>query len=206
MIATIIRKIRCFLNRIDSPINKIWLQMNGCTIQAGLVVKGRVFIDNRGKVTIGKNCRINSAWWANPIGGNYKTMFQVFPGGIIEIGKNCGISNTCITSSEFIHIGDNVLIGAGSRIYDTDFHPINFEDRIQDSSSVCKVNKKPIIISNGVFIGQGVTILKGVTIGENSVVGAGAVVTRSIPANEIWGGNPAKCIRKIESNEFGTNN
>ena len=34
--------------------------------------------------------------------------------------------------------------------------------------------------------------------GKNAVVAAGSVVSKSIPDNEIWGGNPAKLIRKIE--------
>ena len=55
----------------------------------------------------------------------------------------------------------------------------------------------PVVIEDNVFIGARCIILKGVTIGENSVVGAGSVVTKSIPANEIWAGNPAKFIRKI---------
>ena len=52
-------------------------------------------------------------------------------------------------------------------------------------------------IKNNVFIGAKYIILKGVTIGENSVVGAGSVVTKSIPANQIWAGNPAKFIRNL---------
>jgi acetyltransferase-like isoleucine patch superfamily enzyme len=39
--------------------------------------------------------------------------------------------------------------------------------------------------------------LKEVTIGDNSIIGAGSVVTKSIPSNQIWGGNPAELIRKI---------
>ena len=37
-------------------------------------------------------------------------------------------------------------------------------------------------------------ILKGVTVGKHSIVGAGSVVTKDIPDNEIWVGNPAKKI------------
>lgn len=59
-------------------------------------------------------------------------------------------------------------------------------------------NNKPVIIGDNVFIGAHSTILKGVTVGNNSIVGACSVVTRSIPENEIWGGNPAKFIKKIE--------
>jgi acetyltransferase-like isoleucine patch superfamily enzyme len=40
-------------------------------------------------------------------------------------------------------------------------------------------------------------ILKGVTVGKYSIVAAGSIVTKSIPPNEIWGGNPAKFIRRI---------
>jgi acetyltransferase-like isoleucine patch superfamily enzyme len=49
-----------------------------------------------------------------------------------------------------------------------------------------------------VFIGARCIILKGVTIGEKSIVAAGSVVTKNIPEGEVWGGNPAKFIKKIE--------
>lgn len=56
----------------------------------------------------------------------------------------------------------------------------------------------PVVIKDGVFIGAHCIILKGVTIGEKSIIGAGSVVTKSIPDGEIWAGNPAKFIRRIE--------
>ena len=49
------------------------------------------------------------------------------------------------------------------------------------------------------FIGANSIILKGVTIGERSIIGAGSVVTKNIPDDEIWAGNPAKFIRKINN-------
>ncbi len=51
-------------------------------------------------------------------------------------------------------------------------------------------------ICQGVFLGANVTICNSVTIGKNSIVGAGSVVTKDIPAGEIWAGNPAKFIKK----------
>ena len=39
-------------------------------------------------------------------------------------------------------------------------------------------------------------VVKPVTIGERAIIGAGSVMTKDIPANEVWAGNPAKFIRK----------
>lgn len=55
-----------------------------------------------------------------------------------------------------------------------------------------------IVIGENVFIGAGTTVLKGAHIGNNAVIGACSVVTREVPENEIWGGNPARLIKRIE--------
>ena len=55
----------------------------------------------------------------------------------------------------------------------------------------------PILIKEGAFIGAHAIILKGVTIGRHSVIGAGAVVTKNVPDNEVWAGNPAKFVKKL---------
>lgn len=36
------------------------------------------------------------------------------------------------------------------------------------------------------------------TIGERSIIAAGSVVVKDVPPDEVWGGNPAKFIKKIE--------
>lgn len=46
------------------------------------------------------------------------------------------------------------------------------------------------------YLGMNTLIVKPVTIGENAIIGAGSVVTKDIPANEVWAGNPARFIRK----------
>ncbi len=53
-----------------------------------------------------------------------------------------------------------------------------------------------VLIKKNAFIGAHTIILKGVTVGERSIIGAGSVVTKSIPDDEVWAGNPAKRIRK----------
>lgn len=53
-------------------------------------------------------------------------------------------------------------------------------------------------IKKNAFIGCNTVICKPVTIGENAIVGASSVVTKDIPDNEVWAGNPARFIRKRE--------
>ena len=57
-------------------------------------------------------------------------------------------------------------------------------------------------ICKNAWIGAGATILPGVTIGENAIVGAGSVVTKDVEADTIVVGNPAKPIKKLDSNRF----
>ena len=55
-------------------------------------------------------------------------------------------------------------------------------------------------IGRGVFIGCNSVICKPVTIGDGSIVAAGSVVLHDIPPMEIWGGNPARFIKKRSDN------
>ena len=94
-------------------------------------------------------------------------------------------------------IGKKVVFGPNPTIITGD-HRIDVVGKyILDNTEKLPENDAPVVIEDDVWCGANVTILKGVTIGENSVVGAGSVVTKSIPDNEIWAGNPAKLVRKI---------
>jgi acetyltransferase-like isoleucine patch superfamily enzyme len=146
-----------------------------------------------GKINIGRGVCINSGFAANPVGGSQTVLLFKSDDALIEIGEGTGISNALIAAYEHVYIGKNVSIGAGTKIMDTDFHPLDLDERLKDVN----IPHKPVRIEDGAFIGTEAMVLKGVTIGENSVVGAGAVVTKSIPPGEIWGGNPAKFIRKL---------
>ena len=55
----------------------------------------------------------------------------------------------------------------------------------------------PVKIEDNAFVGARSMILRGITIGKYSIIGAGSVVTKSVPENEIWAGNPARFVRKI---------
>ena len=91
-----------------------------------------------------------------------------------------------------MHIGNHVMIGPAVQIY-TAAHVLQAEDRIQ-GWEVAKL----IVIEDNVWLGGAAVLLPGVRIGRNAVVGAGAVVTRSVPANTIVAGNPARVIRELK--------
>lgn len=95
---------------------------------------------------------------------------------------------------ERITIEEGVIISTGSKIISHYIEPQNMtaEDRLANRYPVGDV-----LIKKNAYIGMNTLIIKPVTIGENAIIGAGSVVNCDIPDNEIWAGNPAKCIGKL---------
>lgn len=175
--------------------NKTILKYRHVKYGKNMRINGRIYCvsNTRDGIEIGDNVSINSSLSSNPIGGDSRTILFAKGNGKIRIGNDCGISNATIFATESITIEDHVRIGGGSKIYDTDFHYLDLKRRLNEEGGVTK----PVLIKEGAFVGAQTIVLKGVVIGKESIVGAGSVVTKSIPDGEIWGGNPAKFIRRI---------
>lgn len=150
-----------------------------------------------GKCIIGNNFSMNNGLRFNPIGFPQPCTIYVGENAKLRIGNNVGISQTSIICHKEIEIQDNVKIGGGTKVFDTDFHSINYLSRRNFKEDMNAKKMVKVTIGHDAFIGAGCIILKGVTIGACSVVGAGSVVTKNVPSGEIWAGNPAKFIRKI---------
>lgn len=155
-------------------------------------------LSKNSKIVLGEKFKMHNILKGNPIGRTQPCVFFVGKNASIVIGDNVGISSTAIVAYQSIQIDDNVKIGGGVCIYDTDFHSIDAKKRANNVTDGLHTKCAPVHIKNNVFIGAHSTILKGVCIGENSIIGACSVVTKNIPANEIWAGNPAKFIRSID--------
>lgn len=122
-----------------------------------------------------------------------------------RIGEKSNICSHCFIENDVI-IGDNVTIKCGVQIWDG----IRVEDNVFIGPNVTFTNDKfprskqypekfeNTIIRKGASLGAGSTVLCGIEIGENAMIGAGSVVTKNIPANELWVGNPAHFVKKIE--------
>ena len=126
----------------------------------------------------------------------------VLPGA--RIGENCNICSHCLIENDVV-IGDNVTIKSGVQIWDG----ITLEDNVFVGANVTFTNDRyprsknadwkmePATVKRGASIGAGSTILCGVTIGEDAIIGIGSVVTKDIPAGEVWAGNPARFLKKV---------
>lgn len=152
-----------------------------------------IFKSSKGKIKIGDNCIIRSDPMSNMLGMTQRTYIISKFNGKILIGNNVGMSGATIYSWKSIEIGDYTIIGSGSRIMDTDFHPLDAELRKKEEND--KAKSVPVFIGENVFIGCNCIILKGTKLGDNCVVGAGSVVHGEFPADCVIAGNPAKIIK-----------
>jgi len=119
--------------------------------------------------------------------------FYCVYGQNIHLGDHVYLNVQCtILDCNEVHIGHHVMIGPNVQIY-TAAHDLRAAARIQGWEVA-----RPVVIEDNVWIGGGAILLPGVTIGRNAVVGAGAVVTRSVVANTVVAGNPARVLREIE--------
>jgi acetyltransferase-like isoleucine patch superfamily enzyme len=116
-----------------------------------------------------------------------------------KLGKNCNINAYVFLENKVI-IGDNVTVKCGVQLWDG----ITVEDNVFIGPNVTFTNDKyprskvypdqllKTIIKRGASIGANSTILSGITIGENAMIGAESLVTKDVPAEELWFGNPAR--------------
>lgn len=192
-------KFFCF-----SPIyyyNFLLLNLYKVKYERPIRINGFVKFSNKGRIEFKKNITFNSGKNKNIIGGAIRCNLLVRTGAFLSIGNNCGISNSTFVCTQSIIIEDNVLIGGDCRFYDTDFHSLDFTKRMNPYMNNIPddlVTQGNILVKEGAWIGGSCIVLKGVTVGAYSIVGAGSVVTKDIPDNELWAGNPIKFIRRLE--------
>ncbi len=113
----------------------------------------------------------------------------------IVIGNNSHIGyQNILAAAKCIRIGSNVRFASNVSIFDNPSHPVEPSRRAQ---AFRLDEAAPVTIGNNVWIGMNCFVMRGVTIGDNSVIAAGSIVTRSIPANCLAAGAPAKVVRSI---------
>jgi acetyltransferase-like isoleucine patch superfamily enzyme len=149
-----------------------------------------------GSIIIGDHVRLLAHLRSNRVGLSGPVILHTWEGGHIEIGNHTGASSVVISSRSSVKIGKHCNIGGNVRIFDHDFHALDWEVR-RGPRGCDDCATKPIVIGDDVFIGANSIILKGVTIGDRAVIGAGSVVTRDVPEDSVVAGNPAVIVRRI---------
>lgn len=133
------------------------------------------------------------------------TTFNIEPEGHVQVGDDCILVGAVFMCAQSICIGDRVVISYNVTIADSDFHPINPQDRMMDAISNAPYGDKsqrppvisrPVIIEDDVWIGIGVIILKGVHIGRGAKIEAGSIITSDVPAGTSVRGNPARPVEQ----------
>lgn len=113
-------------------------------------------------------------------------------GQTVSIGDKTFINmNATFLDGAPITIGNHVLIGPNAQFY-TASHSLDHLSR-RNWETFCK----PIVVEDDVWIGGNVVINQGVTIGARSVIAANSVVTKDVEPDCLYGGTPAKLIRRL---------
>lgn len=111
---------------------------------------------------------------------------------------------TDLQTEEYVFIGPDCVVGAGTSIGRYSLLAARVavvgDDHRSDQVGVPmqftgRPDQRPTRIGRDVWLGHGVTVMRGVRIGDGAIVAAGAVVTKDVPAYEIWAGVPAARLR-----------
>jgi len=106
------------------------------------------------------------------------------------IGEGTVVSTGAHVGTECV-LRDRVVVGPNACVISA-----NREDWAKENrDTFAPTQAHPPVLEEGVFVGTNATIIGGVTIGERAAIGAGAVVIKDIPADEMWGGVPARCLK-----------
>jgi acetyltransferase-like isoleucine patch superfamily enzyme len=139
-----------------------------------------LWVQSGGTLALGRR-----VWLRTECGPNFITVAE---GARVELGARCLINGAMLHANLGIRMGDDSMMGFGSRVLDSDFHHIDIHTPERSS---------PVTIGERVWIASDVTVLQGVTIGDDVVIGARSVVTHDIPSGVLAIGHPAKPVRRI---------
>lgn len=193
-------RINFFLSRIEQSIDFLYLRYYGVETGFGYVkllgfpiiqrVPGSRIKIGRG-VTLVSNIRHNIAGINHPV-----VLATLVENAIITIDDGSGASGTVICAVNKITIGKHVALGANSKIYDSDFHPVQPGKRLRQTS-IMDARNAPVSIGDHTWIGEGAIVLKGACMEVGAVLSARSVLTSHADAFSIYIGNPAAFVKKF---------
>lgn len=129
--------------------------------------------------------------------------------GDVKVGQGSSIWYGCVLRGDV----NNIHVGSGSNIQDNSLVHVaksNVGGKVLPTiiGDNVTVGHSAVIhgctVEDEAFVGMGATLLDGVVVEKHAMVAAGALVRQNtrIPSGEVWGGNPAKFLRKLTEEEI----
>jgi len=123
--------------------------------------------------------------------------------GDVEIGAESSIWYGCVVRGDVnaIRIGQGVNLQDGSVVHVSRPFACIIEDRVS-------IGHMALIhactLEEGCFIGMKACIMDGATVEKGALVAAGSLVTpgKRVPAGEMWAGQPARFVRKVNDKDL----
>jgi len=179
---------------LDAKYLRLILRLGLWKLRLGrrLRLDGLAFVGPRCQLEVGRNAVLALGRWSW-IGHGCKIRCHE---GMVAIGAKTVMGQECtISAFQHVSIGRECVIADRAMLIDFDHGMVDVERPIRLQG----IYKRDVRVGNNVWIGYGACVLRGASIGDNAVIGANAVVTRSVPANAVVGGVPARLIRMREA-------
>ncbi|XP_022772718.1 gamma carbonic anhydrase 1, mitochondrial-like [Durio zibethinus] len=128
--------------------------------------------------------------------------------GDVRVGRGSSIWYGCVLRGDV----NSISVGSGTNIQDNSLVHVaksNLSGKVLPTIIGDNVTVGHSAVLHGctvedeAFVGMGATLLDGVVVEKHGMVAAGALVRQNtrIPTGEVWGGNPAKFLRKLTDEE-----
>jgi acetyltransferase-like isoleucine patch superfamily enzyme len=206
---------RNILKSIRNKFNSLIIQISN-KYSAGPVSMGdRVVIPNRRGLKLGENTRIGDEvkifiercenvnerpkiYIGNKVKIGDRVVLSVYNGEFLSIANEVSMQSGCVIIGD-VEIGRGTLLSSNiyisSRNHNFDKSP-SMSIREQDIAFGQAGENRAVVIGEDCWLGWGVVVGQGLKIGRGSIVGSNSVVRKDIPPYEVWGGVPAKFLRK----------
>jgi acetyltransferase-like isoleucine patch superfamily enzyme len=112
-----------------------------------------------------------------------KIRLVAYPDAVLELGKDCFLNGCQLSAKTRVDVGEGAMIGPGTRVYDSDQHPLDVETPEKSA---------PVRIGEFVWVASDVTVTRGSDIGAHSVIGTRALVSGRIEPHSLAYGIPAQ--------------